>query len=245
MLEQMLDIQNLANNDVAAAICAASLRSRSGRLTDAAARKVMSKRELLDLLAIGDRMRFMISIGFTGVDSWTSQHIDPEYRQRLWFASYVGIVLGPLLLLVFGIPDIVGIASNPPEWGNFVWTLAIAVAAVAAVLAVRRSYEVTKRVLAGFIGPAFIFMIIIARLGALEFVAAVLEIVTRHFGYLQNLLGAYLYLWPISALYYLAIESGPTFRKFSFPFDEIASPLWSLLKNVTRLLWRCQPGGSS
>ena len=230
MQEQMLDILALANNDVAAACCAAGLRSSSGSLVAAAARKVMSRRELLDLLAIRDRIRFMISVAFTGVDSWINQHIDPEYSQRLRFASLVGTIVGVLLFVVFGIPDIVDIATDPSKSDSSVLTLAVAVATIATVAAIRRSLEVTKIILAVCIQITFIVLIVMAGLGVLALITSVLEIVTGHLRYILNLLEGYVLLWPMSSLYYLAVEPTPTLGSYAFPFNAVAVPFWSLFR---------------
>jgi hypothetical protein len=69
-----------------------------------------------------------------------------------------------------------------------------------------------------------------AGLGVLGFIDSVLEIVTGHLAYIPVLLTSYVLLWPMSVLYYLAIESAPTLRGYIFPFNAIADPLWLLLR---------------
>ena len=228
--KQMLDVLALANSDVAAACCAAGLRSSSGSLAEAAARKVMLRRELFDLLGVRDKMRFVISVAFTGVDSWTSQHIDSEYSQRLRFAASVGKTLGVLLFVVIGIPDIVDIAAHPSNSGGSVLTLAVTAATIAVVAVIRKDQGVTESILAACIKVTFIILIVMAVLGGLAAITAVVEIVTGHLSSILNLLEAYVFLWPICSLYYLAVESVPAFSIFVFPFKNIATPLWSLLR---------------
>jgi hypothetical protein len=230
MQKQMLDVLALANNDVAAACCAAGLRSSSGSLAEVAAKKVMLQRELLDLLTIRDRIRFVISVAFTGVDGWTSQHIDSEYSQRLRFASLIGTTLGVLLFLVIGISDIVDIATDPSNSGFAALTLAVAVAAIATVAVIRRNQAVTEQILAACIHGTFIVLIVMAGLGVLAAISAVVQIVTGHLNSILSLLVAYVFLWPISSLYYLAVEPAPTFGIFVFPFRAVVTPLRPLLR---------------
>lgn len=227
---QMIEIQNLAHDDVAAATCAAGLRSKSGSLVHAAAVQVATRSQLLGLLVLRDRIRFVLAISIVGLDSWTTQHTSPAYGDRLTLASYSGIVTSSLFAITFGLAGIVDIATQPDMWASNIIFPVIAIVIGGAVFAGRRSDWAIRRLLANGAKYPFGVTVALAVFGSLGVVSTVLEIMVGHFPSLLGVMTTGTCVWPICALYYLAIEKNPTTRRWMFPFTVLLVPAWKFLR---------------
>ena len=228
--EQIIEIQNLAHADVAAATCAAGLRSASGLLVRAAAAQITTRYHLLDLLTLRDRMRFALAVSLMGLDPWTAQHVSPAFRDRLRFMSYTSVVTASLFIMIFGLPGVIGTIANPSTWKGGVLEIAIVMALIAAIVAARRSDWGISRLMAGGIKGPFYVAVFLAAAGAFGLISEITGVLSGRFPDPLGLLAAGTFLWPLSALYYLAIESSPTLARWAFPFAVVLQPAWTLLR---------------
>ena len=99
---EMLDVQRLAHDDVAAAACVMGLRSNSGPLAEAAVLQIASRSELLSMVDVRSRLGFMCAIAAEGVDPSATRYASPEAALRLRLASRTGIFTAILYGLIFG-----------------------------------------------------------------------------------------------------------------------------------------------
>jgi hypothetical protein len=98
------------------------------------------------------------------------------------------------------------------------------------VAIVRKNMDAVLEYFAFLVHIALFIVSALAVLGLLNLVAVVYYVATGYWAALASLPAIYAFLWPICSLYYLAIESMPTGRRFTFPFGAIAVPVWSLAR---------------
>ena len=226
---EIIDVQRLAHEDVAAAVCATGLRSKSGSLVSAATAQITGRCELLDLFPLWDRVRLMLAVALLGLDHSTVDQVSPANRDRLTFASQSSAVTVSLIAVFYGLAGLVGVAAHPGTWPSAVVAIAVSGALVAATAATRRKAGGREWLIAAGLSPAFWTSLILAALGGIGLISLAVSTLEGAFPSLLGLLTAGVFLWPLSALYYLAIEPAPTRSLWIFPFGVIARPAWSLL----------------
>ena len=226
---QIIEVQRLAHDDVAAALCVTGLRSQSGSLVTVATAQITSRYELLDLFPLRDRVRLMLAVALLGLNPATVKQVSPASHDRLTFASESGKVTAPLIAIFYGLAGLVDIIAHPETWRSALLEVAVSAAVVAAIAATRRRTGGREWLIAQGLNPPFWAIAILAMVGAIGLVSSVVDVLKGTFPSLLDLLTVGMLLWPLSALYYLAIEPAPTRSRWIFPFGVIARPAWSLL----------------
>ena len=222
----MIDIQLLLNRDVAAAVCAEGLRSKSGSLVYAATQQAARSGRLLDLLTLGDRMRLFLAISLVGLNSWEAQRISPAYSSRLRLASYTGIVTASLSV-IFALNELTYFAAQPRAWRSGLFGAAIAILIAGAVVAARRRDWIMIRLLNGGVKYWRGLLGFLAFLGSIGLIVEVLSIAIRHPLSLGGVLTIAALLWPVCAIYYLAVDADAKPTIWAFPFVAVAGSAWT------------------
>ena len=226
---QIINIQNLAHDDVAAATCAIGLRSYSGWFVYETALQITTRSQVLDLLSPKDRVRFIFSVFLIGLNPWTAQHISPAYRERLKFASDTAVATGWLYFFAFGVLGIVNALAHPHNRLGGLIEIILAIVLITTIITARRHGRVMVRLLAGGLNFTFGAFVIAASMGAIGLIAIIISMLEGNLPSLPGLLLVSALLWPMSALFYLAIEPNPTTSGWIFPFTKIIIPGWKAL----------------
>jgi hypothetical protein len=227
---QMLDVQHIAQPDVAAAVCAAGLRSVSGGLVDSALAEVTTRHEVMDALPLKDRIRVMLAISVGGLDNWTLHDVKPEFAERLRLASDTGVVASWLAAIIFGFVGLVQLVGHIVTWASYLTELGFAAIVVGGVIMTRKSAWAMKGALARGVRLPYVVVIGLMALGFLSLLSVVLGVLTGNYLALTGLPLAAM-LWPGSTLFYLANETRPDPRKWRLPFGAIMLPIWNSLNS--------------
>ena len=226
---EIIYVQGLAHDDVAAAVCAAGISAKDGQMVNAAADQLATRPQLLDLLPLRDRIRFLLAVSLVGLDSWTARWSGPADRDRLRFASTTGVATAAFVVILIGLPGLSGTIAHPRTWGGGLVDVAVAAAVVGALIAARSRRWEGARLLSGGLNVPFWVVVGMAILGGAGLLALAVQTVrTGSFPTLQDLLTVGMFLWPMSTLYYLAIEPNPTLARWIFPFFVVVRPAWTL-----------------
>ena len=204
--------------------------------------QVTTRSQVLDLGSPKDRVRFIFSVFLIGLNPWTAQHISPAYRERLKFASDTAVATGwGRCFFAFGVLGIVNALAHPHNRLGGLIEIILAIILITTIITARRHGRVMARLLAGGLNFTFGAFVIAASMGAIGLIAIIISMLENKLPSLPGLLLVSALLWPMSALFYLAIESNPTTSGWIFPFTKIIIPGWSFFANQEIYAWRHIP----
>jgi hypothetical protein len=226
---QMLDVQNLAHTDVAAAACAVGLRSSSGALVHAALTHAATRHEVVDALALKDQIRLLLAIATIGLDSRVLRDGNTDFAKRLRLASTTGVVTAWLFAIFFGFVALLELASHFHTWNAALFEIGLAVIVAGGLILARKNDWMMRNALARGVQWPYILLILFTGFGCFGLISIILGVLTGNFASLAGVPWAGTLLWPASALYYLAVNTRPEMRNWRFPFIIVVFPAWKSL----------------
>jgi hypothetical protein len=216
---QMTEIQRLLSVDVAAAVCSKGLRSSSGRLVNATLNEVITRAEIVDLLSLRNRLRFILALAVKGLDSFSRYDTNPDFAQRLRLASNTGVVAAWMFSIVFGLISLAQIAAHPSAWNSYILYIIIAAGIAGGVIIVRKTDWGVREALWHGVALPYVVFVASAILGGIGLIGIAWDFVTLKWtGLFSSAIYVGALLWPVSALYYLAAEGRPVQSRWKIPF---------------------------
>ena len=227
---EILQVQNLAHDDVAAAACALGLRSNNGRLVDAAVAQLSLRSELLNLISMRDRMGFMFAVAIKGTDASAARYVSPEAALRLRLASRTGFAIPLLYWLVFGLPGIAEIINGPRSWTGPFFSVILAILATATIVGGRHKDLIRWKLIASRVRYVFGVAVVLTAFGSIDLVLTVIHVLTGNLVSIITLPVEYVVLWPFAALFYLLGDSKVLVRAWAFPFAVVVLSMWTRMR---------------
>jgi hypothetical protein len=231
---EMTEVQNLLSVDVAAAVCSKGLRSSSEQLVSTTVDGAISRKEIVDLLSLGNRLRLMLALAAAGLDNSARHDVDKDFSRRLRFAAATGVVTAWLFAIVFGLTSLGELAVHPQSWGTYGLGIILSGVLAGGVVCARKTSRGRKAALERGVVLPYVVYVALACIGSLWLLNTALVFFTLHWGgLLSSIVFTGATLWPVCALYYLAAEAKPVQDGWRVPFVVFAPLVFETLKLYT------------